>query len=180
MENTNENENIKNAIKQKEIALLRKLKEIEESTNESIIKLKKQDEQIDRLHQSIDTTNDKLKFSESVLNKMKSMFYFLRSKPEQVLDEDKDDNISGSSKTGNNEKNKYKSKINQNDKNEQSDVEKIDNIDMILHNVNVIKNNTQKQNEVLNNQNKKMDNIYDDTDNAASKLHKLNKKIKKI
>ena len=156
--------NIKEKIKEKEIVLLREISRAEILSTEAITKLQIQDEILGTVNNEVEVLNCKLSFTEKIVSNMKHMLYFLSAAPEKEAD---------------NKENKKPQKYTDTSI-RKYDNKDLDTLDIALQRLNVIKNNAKMQNVLLCEQNKKLDNIASNADDAMNKIEKLNKDIKKI
>lgn len=159
-------ENIKKQIKEKEIKLLNELSKGQDISTDIVIKLQVQDELLGTVNNEVEAINNKLSFSEKIINNMKNMFYFLGSVSEKDLVEKKNENKKLDQYTDTNI--------------QKTNSENLDVLDIALERLYIIKNNAKMQNVLLCEQNKKLSDIASNADDAMNKIEKLNKDIKKI
>jgi len=153
---------IPKTIKDREAELIRELSQIEIISADTIMKLRIQDEQLDRINKETMEINDNLALSEKIIKKMKSLFFFLGRRTEVIPMP----TLEGQSKPVECSRDTIP---------DSSDV-----LDNVLQRLNVIKSNAKTQNELLCEQNKKLDDIVNNTDDVINKISKLNNEIKKI
>ena len=165
-------ENIKKQIKEKEIKLLNELSKGQDISTDIVIKLRVQDELLGTVKNEVEAINNKLSFSEKIINNMKNMFYFLDTAPEK--DHDDKDNKENKENKENKNFQKYT------DTNIQKNISELDTLDIALQRLKIIKNNAEMQNVLLCEQNEKLGNIASNADDAMNKIEKLNKDIRKV
>jgi hypothetical protein len=172
-----EKSDIKNDIKKKEELLLRELTLIQNSTLDSLVTLKKQDESLNNIQNEINNLDCKLTISEKIIKSMKTavsfMFYDISKNTANI------ENTNNTTINENNIISQHSIFIND-DQNINNNIDNNDNINLISNCLDKIKNNIRNQNDILNSQNIKIENLSRNTNNMSNRINNLNDNIKKI
>lgn len=167
---------IQEEIKKKEQSILRELAKIEDQSLETINNLQKQGEQLHAINKNIDNIHHELALSEKIIKKMSSIFPILFGKPEisnvAISKEETTLIVNTKLHQTNQIKKEYKTKI--------DEEKKKDSLDIMLLQLNKIKQNAYIQSELLDQHNKKLDTMTSNTQKASDKIKQINKKIKDI